>query len=169
MNTYNFDLQRYSDDGFSTLGIWYEKFVGGKKPLFWGHILEDEHRDKKLAGDTRIWGGKVYEIGIMQELTPLTEKDLNDPRLPFFERHLWIKDVDGFSGVYIHIGNKDGHTEACVLMGDVAGSNMRTIGNDGSLSESVNCYSRFYQYLYPKLKTGDRAFVHVRNEIDLLR
>lgn len=167
---YNFQLQRYSDDGFSTQGLWLETFTAGKKPLFWGHTLEDEHRDKKVAGDTRIWGGKVYELAIMRELTPLTEKYRRDPRFKaFFKFHLWIKDVDGFTGVYVHPGNVDSHTEACVLMGDTAGNNMKLATNDGKIGESGDCYSRFYQYLYPKLDAGNRSFLHVRDELDLIR
>jgi hypothetical protein len=106
----------------------------------------------------------------MPDITPLTEKYQRDPRFKdFFKKHLWVKDVDQFVGVYVHVGNFDGDTDACVLMGDTAGNNMKLATNDGKIGESGNCYSRFYKYIYPKLEAGNRAFVQVRNELDLIR
>lgn len=167
-NVFNFQLQRYSDDTFSTLGLIHEIFTAGRKPLFWGYSLEDEHRDTKVKGDTRIWAGD-YEISIMKELTPLTKKYREDKRFKdFFQFHLWIKNVRDFSGVYMHVGCFDRDTEACILMADNANNNQKSTGNDGALSGSADCYTRFYKYLYPKLTAGDRAFLKVRDENDLL-
>jgi len=169
MKVYNFQLQRFSDDFFSTLGLLHECFTAGLTPKFWGFTLEDEHRaGPKVPGDTRIQGGKIYEIQLMKTLTPLTIKYRNDKRFAaFFVWHLWLKDVEGFTGVYLHVGNSDADTEACILLGDQVVSNIKP-GNDGRLLASGDCYTRFYEYLYPKLAGGDRAFLHVRDENDLL-
>lgn len=168
-NVFNFQLQRYSDDSFSTLGLIHEIFTAGRKPFFWGYSLEDEFREKKVAGDTRIWGGQTYEIQLMKTVTGLTQKYRDDPRFKdFFTFHLWLSNVKDFTGVYMHVGNIDAHTEACVLMGDSANNNQKTAGNEGKILESVDCYTRFYKYLCPKLAAGDRAFLKVRDEFDLL-
>ena len=167
MKVFNFQLQRFSDDGFSTLGLIHEFFTGDRRPTFWGYSLEDEHQaGPKVQGETRIPGGKVYEIQLIKTLTPQTKRYRE--RFPWFTWHLWLKDVEGFSGVYIHVGNDDGDTEACILMGDQGNNNMAKEGNDGRILSSVDCYSRFYKYLYPKLENGDRAFFRVRDENDLL-
>lgn len=169
MKVFNFQLQRYSDDFFSTLGLLHECFTAGVTPKFWGFTLEDENRSgPKVPGDTRIAGGKVYEIQLMRTLTPLTAKYREDSRFKdFFVWHLWLKDVEGFTGIYIHVGNHDGHTDGCILLGDQATTNIKP-GNDGRIGASVDCYTRFYQYLYPKLEAGDRAFLQVRDESDLI-
>ena len=60
-------LLRYSDDGDSTMGL---LFIDGK---FECHTLEDEHRDVKKPGETRIPEGK-YKVNFRNERTPLTKK-----------------------------------------------------------------------------------------------
>jgi len=169
MKIFNFQLQRFSDDGFSTLGLVHECFVAGIRPKFWGYALEDERQTgPKVKGNTRI-PAKTYEILLMKALTPLTIKYRADPRFKsFFKWHIWLKDVEGFSGVYMHVGNDDGDTDACILMGDQANNNLKAMGNDGRILESANCYTRFYQYLCPELDRGDKAFIRVRDENDLL-
>lgn len=159
--THYFVLQRYSDDGFSTLGLLLEVFTAGRRPLFWGYTLEDELREKKVAGDTRIPTG-TYEVKLMRQATPLTEKYRE--RFPWFRDHLWITGVNGFTGIYIHVGNSDDDTEGCILVGDSSESNQRHNGNDGRILASVNCFQRLYQYLYPKLEAGDRVFLNVQDE-----
>lgn len=169
MKVYNFQLQRFSDDKFSTLGLIHEVFTAGLLPKFWGYSLEDEHQaGAKVAGDTRV-PAKTYEIQLMRTLTPLTDKYRKDKRfINFFVWHLWLKDVEGFTGVYLHVGNWDADTAACILMGDQANNNLKLAGNDGRILESADCYTRFYQYLYPKLESGDKAFIRIRDENDLL-
>lgn len=169
MKVFNFQLQRFSDDFFSSLGLVHECFTAGVSPKFWGYSLEDQKQlGPKVQGETRI-PAKIYEIQLMKVLTPLTIKYRADKRFKdFFFWHLWLKDVEGFSGVYLHVGNWDGDTDACILMGDQANNNMKLAGNDGRIQESADCYTRFYQYLYPELENGNRAFLRIRDENDLL-
>jgi hypothetical protein len=162
METINFQLLRYSDDGESSLGLLHE-LKPIDNPYLWAFTLEDEKRVTKLKGETRIWGNLVYELKIREELTELTKKYRADKRISdFFEYHIEIVDVRDFTGVYVHIGNKDIHTDACLLLGNKPHNN--NFG-DGFIEESVDTYRRWYTYLYPKLKAKThRSFIKVIDE-----
>ena len=130
------------------------------KPLFQGYVLEDEFRPSKVKGETRIPAGK-YEIVIQQDETPKT-KQYQAKYPTWFKKHLMLKDVPGFVGIYIHIGNTDKDTDGCLLLGDNADNNV--IG-PGSVSNSTACFMRFYKDLYPHLEKGvSKAFITIRDE-----
>lgn len=160
----NYILQRYSDNRTSTLGLMMRKSLYGDihRNVFLGYTLEDEFRESKVSKETRIPAGK-YEIVIQEVLTEKT-KDYQK-RYPWFEKHLMLKDVPNFVGIYIHIGNDDKDTDGCVLMGDSADNNQIT---NGSIMNSTACFSRFYKDLFPFLKAGGRAFIEIRDESRLL-
>lgn len=148
-------LQRYSDSGESTLGLLLRNGV------FQCYTLEDEARAVKVAGETRIPAAR-YELKLRQELTPLTQKYRN--RFSWFEWHIEIADVRGFTNVYVHVGNDDDDTDACVLVGDTANNNrIRT----GFIGESVPAYERWYKDTLAHLKAGNRAFIDIRDESQL--
>ena len=121
-------------------------------------VLEDEHREVKVKAETRIKAGE-YWLGIRQEITGLTQKYLDDPRLPFFERHIEILNVPDFVGVYIHIGNHDDNTEGCLLVGQ------RPFGftEGNKIIDSVVTYSKFYLWAYPILKAGDKIKLIIKD------
>jgi hypothetical protein len=164
MNTLNYILQRYSDNRQSTLGFLCKliTYADKLKLFLCGYTLEDEFRESKVSKETRIPAGK-YEIVIQEVLTEKT-KDYQK-RYPWFEKHLMLKNVPNFQGIYIHIGNDDKDTDGCILMGDGVDNN--TIG-PGAISASTNCFSRFYKELYPHLKAGGKAFIEIRDENRLL-
>ncbi len=149
------DILSYSDNGESTLDL-----------LFWnGHwfcyALEDEAREVKVPGDTRIPRGS-YQLKIRRENTPLTEKYRE--RFPdWFVFHIEIVGVPDFDYVYIHIGNDDDDTEACVLLGDDANNNNIGVGY---IKNSADAYERFYKKVYPLLDQGDAVIIELR-DIDL--
>lgn len=142
-----FILQRFSDNRDSTLGILVKvlETAKGEIPIFQGYTLEDEYREDKIKSETRIPAG-TYQIDIQRAETPLTLKYRT--KYPWFKHHLEIKNVPGFVGVYIHIGNFDADTAGCVLLGDNADNN--TIG-PGSISNSTAAFKRFYESVYPHL------------------
>src|SRR5690606_2699229 len=68
-------LQRFSDNTDSTLGLMF-KIIGyeGKPRLhFNSFVIEDEYREVKVKGETRIPAGR-YELKIRKQDTPLTLK-----------------------------------------------------------------------------------------------
>lgn len=163
--TKNYVLQRFSDNRESTLGLYFKEIVNGaKKALsFIGYGLEDEYRDVKVMKETRVPAG-LYEIVIQQAETPKTLQ-YQAKYGTWFEKHLMLKDVQNFTAVYLHIGNTDKDTDACLLMGDNANNN--SIGK-GEIINSTVCFSRFYKELYPHLKAGGKAFIDIRDESRLL-
>lgn len=143
----NFILQRYSDNRDSTLGILLkiQEDNNGKRTVFQAYVLEDEYREQKRAFETRIPAG-TYKIDIQQADTPLTLKYRT--KYNWFKKHLEIKNVPGFVGVYIHIGNTDADSAGCLLLGDNADNNI--IG-PGAISNSTAAFKRFYESVYDHL------------------
>ena len=161
--TIEYILQRYSDNRDSTLGLLLKK-TGTGKLLFQAYTLEDQFQEFKVMKETRV-PAKIYEIVIQTIETPKTLSYRK--RYPnWFMNHLMLKDVPGFTGVYIHIGNNDEDTEACILLGDNADNNV--IG-PGSISNSTASFIRFYNELYQALIIkGNKAFIDIRDELKLL-
>lgn len=109
-------------------------------------ILEDEYRDIKVPGETRIPAG-WYKIVFNKQLTPLTIKYRE--KYSWFTWHIMLENVKGFTGVYMHIGNTDENTDACLLMGDICDITPPT--PDGLITESTASFRRFYQRISPIL------------------
>lgn len=157
----NFLLQRYSDNKDSTLGLLFQKV--DDKLKFENYILEDEFRAVKVPGETRVDAG-FYELKIQENVTPLTQKYRE--RYPWFDKHIEITGVPRHKFIYMHIGNFDGDTDGCPLFGDSADNNL--ISN-GSVSYSTQAFKRWYEKVYPFLKSGRKGFIEVRDENYLLK
>lgn len=148
----NLLLQRYSDDGESTLGL---LFVDRR---FECYTLEDERRGVKVAGETRIPAG-TYPLQLRQVLSPMTER--YRARYPWFTWHVEIDDVPGFDFVYLHVGNKDADTDGCILLGDTVNNN--AVG-DGFLGTSAVAFERWYKRVVPHLEAGGTTILEIRDE-----
>lgn len=144
-------LQRYSDDTASTLGL----LLLDHKLL--AYTLEDERRETKVKGETRIPAG-TYNLYLLKQVTPLTER--YRARFNWFQWHICLAEVPGFSNVYIHVGNTDRDTDGCILLGDTTNNNVQ---GDGFIGGSVNAYQRFYLDLAPYLYEHS-AVLHIRDE-----
>jgi hypothetical protein len=156
METRIYNLYRFSHSEDYTYGLLF--LESSKYPE--GFVLEDEHRDVKVMGETRIPAG-TYEIVLNKALTPLTKKYRG--KYSWFHWHLMLKEVPGFTGVYIHVGNSDEHTEGCLLMADTCDLTPNTI--DGFIGESTPCFERFYKNITPFLDEGNRVFIEIKNLI----
>lgn len=152
----NLILQRFSDNGKSTLGLLFHK--EGKK--FLNYTLEDEFREVKVKGETRIPAG-YYELKIRKEDTPLTIKH-RESYGTWFKYHIEVTNVPNFQGIYIHAGNSDAHTEGCLLVGNSQNNHMTTQGNP--LVSSIDGTRRVYELVYPHLEAGGKAFIEIRDE-----
>lgn len=99
--------------------------------------LEDEFREDKVVGETRIPAGR-YAV------TLRTEGGFHGRyarRFPAFHRGmLHIRDVPNFTFVLIHCGNTDEDTAGCLLLGTGA----VTEPGDMSIQSSRKAYSQFY-------------------------
>lgn len=144
---HTFEVNRLKNNGDTTIGKM--DFVNGLS----FHTLEDEHRTVKVAGETRIPFG-VYELAFREELTPLTK--VYRERHDFFKWHLELKNVPGFTGIYIHPLNNDDQTEGCIGIGYQTGN--------WKIWESVKAYRDFYMFCLGFFDFGGRIYVIIRDK-----
>ena len=128
------ELKRFSSQSDTTLGL---LFVDGEFECF---TLEDEHREEKIKGETRIPEG-TYKIEKREVLSGLTKKYRS--KYPWFDFHFMLHDVPDFQYVYIHIGNDDDHTDGCLLVSDAVKCNR--FDENNNLSSSGPAFKRLYQ------------------------
>jgi hypothetical protein len=115
--------------------------------------LEDEARDVKVAGETRIPAGR-YQIKLRTEGQFHQRYSM---RFPSFHRGmLWLQDVPNFEYILIHIGNGGDDTAGCVLVGDTALPRVQQIGG------SEVAYRRIYPPIAEVLLAGREAWITVR-------
>jgi hypothetical protein len=146
---------RYIDDGETTLGL---IFLRNK---FFAYTLEDTHRDEKIKGKTRIPSG-IYNVGyspVDPAQSRITRDYLRDFQ-PWFTRHLHLKNVPGFEGIYIHVGNFHENTDGCLLIADgvMAGTSRK------SLQSSRDAYRRFYKIIAALLDSNEQVNIQILNE-----
>jgi hypothetical protein len=119
--------------------------------------LEDEYREVKVKGETRIPAG-VYKLKI-REFGGFHEK--YKKRFPkFHEGMIEICDIPGFTDVLIHCGNYDEDTMGCLLLGQA------NIGPGGySLTNSSLTYEAFYKKVIRRLKVSGGTIEYI--DLDL--
>lgn len=150
-------LQRYSDNGESSLSLFMLREPTGLR--FLCYTLEDEARAVKVKGETRIDPG-IYDLVLRQELTPLT-KQYRDRFPSWFSWHVEIVGLPRHKDVYIHIGNKDDDSDACLLLGDNVNNNRWA---DGFIGDSVTAYRRWYTSVVPRMALSEPARIEIRDE-----
>jgi len=155
----NLHLTRYSSGDDSSLGILH--IVDDAKRTFFCYTLEDEYREKKLAGATRIPAGE-YEIKL-REAGGMNES--YKKKYPNHKGMLWLQNVENFRWIYIHTGNSHRHTEGCILVGETVVS-YPTSG--GSLRDSTAAYTRLYDKLLPHLINDGSVKIRI-NDFDTPR
>ena len=106
--------------------------------------LEDEHREVKVKGETRIPAG-IYKLDFRKTDSPLTLKYRK--KYGFFKYHLEVQNVPNFNYIYIHVGNFESQTDGCLLLGETA--TKTTIGR------SVVAWSRVYKEVSKALEAGE--------------
>jgi len=143
------EVLRISSQSDSTNGILFDTTKGRK---FLAYTLEDEHRDTKVKGETRIPAG-TYKIKLRKEggfHGRYTAK--------YGSMHkgmLHVQDVPGFEYILIHTGNTDEHTDGCLLVGNTQTENIST--KDGFIGASVNAYKRIYPPIAKALENGEEV------------
>lgn len=144
-------LYRFSSRADDTLGLLLVDDV------FACFTLEDEHRDVKVRGETRIPAGR-YRLSL-QESGRLHRKYAE--RFPDLHRGMiLVEDVPNFSGVMIHCGNRDEDTDGCPLVGDTVQQN---VTESGFLGGSTSAYRRVYPVIRDAIERGERVYLEVEN------
>ena len=136
---------RYSSQIDSTNGLLFE--VKESELDFLCFTLEDEKRDKKVLGETRIPDG-VYQLGLRKVGGFNSRYSIRFE--DFHAGMIEVKDVPNFKYVLLHCGNSDEDTGACLLLGDSQENNV--IISDGFIGKSAQAYSRVYLKILPELE-----------------
>lgn len=149
-------LQRYSSGEDTTLGLLFDD-TGPASKRFLCYTLEDEHRELKVYGETRIPSGE-YDI----ELRTVGGKHAKyGAKYPDMHKGmLWLQDVPNFEYVLIHVGNTDADTEGCILVGNSAVEN---VVGEGSIGSSVNAYKRVYPPIATAIERGERVTIRIED------
>lgn len=143
-------VHRFTSDGDSTLGLLR---IDGVFECF---TLEDEYREVKVPGETRIPEGdyavRIRDVGGFHQKYSKRFPDMHKGMLE-------IINIPNFQYVLFHCGNTDEDTEACVLVGAGAVSFQKGM----SLSGSTDAYVKFYKHVIKECLAGNLR-VHVIDE-----
>lgn len=152
----NLLLDRFNSDSESTSGILYE--VHGGWDEFLGFTCEDEKRNIKVAGETRIDAGS-YQILLRDEggLTNIYRNIYTD----IHKGMLHLQNVRNFKWVYIHHGNTDDDTDGCILVGWGA---MCDPDEANSVLTSRKCYRNLYVRIVEALEAGEEVWITIRDK-----
>jgi hypothetical protein len=146
-------VQRISSGDEATLGVMFEV---SPVPAFQCYVLEDQHNETKIMGETRIPAGR-YQIKL-RDVGGMVVR--YQQRFSWHTGMLWLQDVPGFTFVYIHVGNKDDDTEGCLLVGDGQVSN---VVDRGQVSSSVSAYKRLYGKITRALNAGAAVWITIED------
>jgi len=154
MNDLNLVSVRYDSGSDSTLSV----LAIPEEKEFLCYVLEDEHREVKIAGETRIPAGR-YEI-LLRTAGSIHPKYAD--RFPdMHEGMLWLQDVPNFKWIYIHLGNNDDHSAGCLLTGTDPTPDTKEGG--GTLRDSTSAYIKVYKRVLNAMREGRRVYITIRD------
>jgi len=133
-------VDRYESDHTATLSIIR---IDGKRECYG---LEDEYREKKVRGETRIPAGR-YRIGL-RKVGGFHKR--YGKKFPWHEGMLHVLNVPNFQYILIHIGNFESNTNGCLLVG----SSRSRVGDPLAVWSSGKAYKRLYQKVIKAAKAG---------------
>lgn len=123
---------------------------------FMCYVLEDEHRNEKVFGETRIPAG-VYEVKFRKE-GGFHNRYTAKYGETFHKGMLELQDVPNFKYVLIHIGNDEDDTAGCLLVGNTANNNQVKNGFVGS---STQAYKSIYPRIAKALEEGEQVWLTI--------
>ena len=158
------EVIRFSSGTDSTNGILFETIQQGneidgifKQTKFLAYTLEDEQRNEKVFGETRIPNG-TYKLGLRKVGGYHARYSKRFPHIHIGMLH--VLDVPGFEYILIHCGNTDEHTAGCLLVGDSQENNQIT--KDGFIGKSTQAYRRVYPKIAEAIECGEEVTITYR-------
>jgi hypothetical protein len=152
-------LERLYHTSEATIGIFKDVTASLRNLL--GFICEDQPQKVKVMKETRIPAGR-YRLVLNKAETAKTLSYRK--RYAWFKWHIMLEAVPGFTGVYIHVGNDDDDTEACLLVGDTANNIVLAKNADKMIQESTLCFERFYKTYVPLLEKNTPVYITIIDE-----
>lgn len=165
-------VERYKSEKDWTLSEFYIKTVRR------GYGVEDEFREIKVPGETRIPNG-IYPLGLRQS-PKFSEKfymdahgRLNEHKIgDFTQPHdlIWVMDVPNFQYVLWHWGNTDDDTDGCYIVGsglaDIVdkkkGGTQRGVG--GSRMKYTEIYPEIRALILAAQAAGHKVYVEYKDK-----
>jgi|TARA_R100000084_G_scaffold108653_1_gene71876 hypothetical protein len=157
------EVIRFSDGTDSTNGMLLELNRHANSPhsegyrckrTFLAYTLEDEYRDEKKYGETRIPNG-TYEVGLRTVGGYHQKYSKRFPDIHIGMLH--VTNVPGFEYILIHCGNTDEHTAGCLLVGDSQENNQIT--TNGFIGKSTQAYKRIYPRIAEAIECGEKVLI----------
>lgn len=141
-------VDRFTSDRDATVSL---VKVDGKFVCFG---LEDEYREDKVAGETRVPAG-TYRVGLRQVggFHSRYSARFND----IHRGMLQVQDVPGFEYILIHVGNTDKDTAGCLLVG----LGTQCAVDEKSIQHSVRAYRQFYVMVREPARRGNLTIEYV--------
>lgn len=146
------EVVRFSSESDSTNGALFDITLGQR--TFLCYTLEDEHRDEKVYGETRIPAGE-YRVSLRR--TGGFHKRYSKRFPTIHDGMLWVRDVPNFEYILIHCGNTDEHTAGCLLLGDTQENNQ--VKKNGFVGHSTRAYFRVYPYILDAMERGQEVTI----------
>jgi hypothetical protein len=143
-----YEVLRVSSQKDSTSGLLFD--VSNGKRTFLCYTLEDEQRDVKVWGETRIPAG-TYKLGLRTE-GGFHNRYLSRYGADFHKGMIHVLDVPGFEWILWHSGNTDENTAGCLLLGNTQTSNL--IAKDGFIGSSRDAYKLVYPRVLSAIESG---------------
>lgn len=118
--------------------------------------IEDVHHDVKIFGVTRIPAGtyklRLNTSGGMNQRSPYCGYSWHKGMIE-------IAGVEGFTNVYIHIGNRPKDTNGCPCVGT------KKVPGQACVSGSVMAYEKFYKKVVLALLRGEESTIEICDEL----
>ena len=146
-----YEVLRISSGKDSTSGMLFE--VDNNRRTFLAYTLEDEQRDVKVWGETRIPAG-TYKLKL-RTVGGFHTRYLGKYGDIFHKGMIHVQDVPGFEYILWHTGNTDEHTAGCLILGNTQTNNR--IAKDGFIGSSVDAY----KFVYPRVAAAIEAGLDV--------
>tara|TARA_R110002020_G_scaffold7496_1_gene31476 strand:+ start:4658 stop:5260 length:603 start_codon:yes stop_codon:yes gene_type:complete len=143
-----YEVLRISSGKDSTSGLLFEVDRGQR--TFLAYTLEDEQRDIKVWGETRIPAG-TYKLKLRTE-GGFHNRYVAKYSKDFHKGMIWVQDVPGFEYILWHTGNTDEHTAGCLILGNTQTNNR--IAKDGFIGNSVDAYKFVYPRVVAAIESG---------------
>lgn len=148
------EVLRISSQEHSTNGLLFD--VSNGKREFLCYTLEDQYRQIKVAGETRVPAG-FYQIKF-RTTGGFHKKYLETYGNKFHKGMLHITGIPGFEYILIHIGNTALDTEGCLLVGLTQTDN--SLIQNGFISNSEKAYKKIYPKIAEALENGEEVWIH---------
>jgi len=142
------EVLRFSSGKDSTSGILLDTSNG--KKTFLCYTLEDEQREVKVYGETRIPAG-TYKLKLREE-GGFHNKHLARYGADWHKGMIWVQDVPNFKWILWHSGNTDENTAGCLLLGNSQESNL--VKKDGFIGASRDAYKLVYPRVSEAILSG---------------